>query len=72
MPAKKKPAQTKATTKLSELTPIGDVIKMKKLPAKKITKKVKKKAAPKKPAKPAFTRKMFEQHFYSLSQRKRK
>ncbi len=69
MPAKKKPAQPKTSRKASEPTAIGEVIKgmpPKVKATKKVTKAVKKKAAPKKPAKPAFTRKMFEQHFYSL------
>lgn len=66
---KGKPATTKATRKQSEPTPVKDIIKKKKLPAKaskKVTKKVIKKPAPKKPAKPAFTQKMFEQHFYAM------
>lgn len=71
----------KAQRKASEPTPVAEVIKAKKLPAKKavakkpvpkkepakkVTKTVKKKTPVKKPAKPAFTRKMFEQKFYSL------
>ncbi len=60
LPAKKAVVKKPTPKKLSDLNPIGDVIEI-----KKITKTVRKKAAPKKPA---FTRKMFEQHFYSLSQ----
>lgn len=59
--ATKKPAQRKAVDKP---VPIAKVLKDKKLPAKKPSKKV---AQKKKPAKPAFTQKMFEQRFYSLS-----
>lgn len=71
MAAQRKPAQSKASRKVSEPTPVADVIKAKKIPAKaskKVTKTVKKKAAPKKAAKPKITAKMFEQHFYALSQ----
>lgn len=55
------PKQRKAS---DEPTPIKEVIKNKKLPAKKkaVTKAVKK------PAKPKITPKMFEQHFYKLPQ----
>lgn len=58
MPAKQKPAQAKATRKPSQPTAVKDVIKKKKLPPKKKTKKT---AAPK------FTQAMFEKHFYALS-----
>lgn len=83
MAAPKKPAQKKVSRKASEPTAIKDVIAKKKLePTKKIatkpkpTKKranpakaVKKPATKKKaPAKPKITQKMFEQHFYALSQ----
>lgn len=64
MTAKKKPAQTKVSRKSSEPTAVKDVLKGKKLPAK-ATKKV---AQKKKPAKPAFTKAMFEKHFYGLSE----
>ena len=70
MATKRKTAEPKPAKKTTEPTPIKDVIKAKKLPAKatkkptkKVTKSVKKKA----PAKPPFTQKMFEQRFYSLS-----
>lgn len=61
MPAKKKPAQAKATRKPSNPTPIKEVLKAKKPPAKKP-----KKATKKKPAAPKFTQAMFEKHFYAL------
>lgn len=67
------PKQRKAS---DEPTPIKEVIKNKKLPAKKVAtkdtpKKPSKKVAQKKPAKkvaPKITPKMFEKHFYGLSQ----
>lgn len=60
MPTPKKPAQTKKTRQPSEPTTIGDVIKG-------MPPKVKAKA-PKKAAAPKITPKMFEQHFYALSE----
>jgi len=64
------PKQRKAS---DEPTPIKEVIKNKKLPAKPVVvkkavpKKASKKVAQKKkPAKPAFTQAMFEKRFYSL------
>lgn len=62
MAAPKKPAQRKAVDKP---VPIAKVLKDKKLPAKKPSKKV---AQKKKPAAPKITPKMFEKHFYALSQ----
>lgn len=62
MVAKKKPAQRKAVDKP---VPIAKVLKDKKLPPKKPSKKV---AQKKKPAKPIITPAMFEKHFYGLSQ----
>lgn len=62
MAAPKKPAQRKAVDKP---VPIAKVLKDKKLPAKKPIKKV---AQKKKPAAPKITPKMFEKHFYGLSQ----
>lgn len=61
MAAPKKPAQRKAVDKP---VPIAKVLKDKKLPVKKPSKKV---AQKKKPAAPKITPKMFEKHFYALS-----
>lgn len=61
MAAPKKPAQRKAVDKP---VPIAKVLKDKKLPVKKPSKKV---AQKKKPAAPKITPKMFEKHFYGLS-----
>lgn len=61
MAAEKKPAQRKAVDKP---VPIAKVLKDKKLPAKKPSKKV---AQKKKPAAPKITPAMFEKHFYALS-----
>src|ERR1044072_8154701 len=60
--ATKKPAQRKVAEKP---VPIAKVLKDKKLPVKKPNKKV---AQKKKPAAPKITPKMFEKHFYGLSQ----
>lgn len=65
MPAQKKPAQTKGSRKQSNPTPVKDVLKAKKLPAK-ATKKAPAKKAAKKPATPKITQAMFEKHFYKL------
>ena len=66
MVAKKKPAQRKAVDKP---VPIAKVLKDKKLPVKKPSKKVAQKKKPaKKPAAPKITPAMFEKHFYGLSQ----
>lgn len=59
--ASKKPAQRKAA---DQPVPIAKVLKDKKLPAKKPSKKVVRK---KKPAKPVMTQAMFEKHFYGRS-----
>lgn len=65
MAAPKKPAQRKAVDKP---VPIAKVIKDKKLPAKKPSKKVAQKKKPAKKAAPKITPAMFEKHFYGLSQ----
>ncbi len=62
MAAPKKPAQRKAVDKP---VPIAKVLKDKKLPAKKPSKKV---AQKKKQAAPKITPAMFEKHFYGLAQ----
>ena len=63
MTAKKKPARTKATRKPTNPTPVKDVLKAKKLPAKGSKKTPAKKATPK----PKITQAMFENRFYKLS-----
>lgn len=65
MTAKRKPAQTKATRKPTNPTPVKEVLKAKKLPAKGSKKAPAKKAAKKK-AEPKITQAMFEKHFYKL------
>lgn len=67
MAAKKKPAQSKATRKPSNPTPIKEVINAKKIPPKKT---VKKKAAPKKVEPPKVTDKMFADYFFNLPSKK--
>lgn len=74
MAAKANNATAKASSKVADATPIKEVLKAKKLPAKaskkaakKITKKVTKKAAPKKPQ---ITEADFKKYFLSLSDTK--
>ena len=67
MPTQKKPAQNKGSRKPTEPTPIKEVLKAKKLPAKG-SKKPSKKVVRKKPAAPKITPAMFEKHFYALPQ----
>lgn len=62
MAAKKKPAQNKASPKPTEPTPVSEVLKAKKLPAK-----ARKKAAPRKPKPPVITPQDFEKYFFKLS-----
>jgi len=70
MTAKRKTAQTKGSDKLTPATPIGEVIKAKKLPVKgkkTASKKVAQKKKPAKKSEPKFTEAMFEKHFFALS-----
>lgn len=75
MPAKKKTAQSKASRKPTEPTPIKEVLKAKKLPAKAakatpVKKPAVKRKPRKKPEPPKITDRMFEQYFFGLSSTK--
>jgi len=66
MPAQKKTAQTKGSRKTAEPTPVKEILKAKKLPAKG-KKTPSKKVAQKKKVAPKYTEAMFEKHFFALT-----